>query len=176
MNKKLSVVLFIIVTLYAAIFGVIMVITILQPSMAYENTDLLLGNIVNSSNKINYRQFTKDGITTITCKKMTGMETIWKYQANEDMTLQMVYDLKVTNGKAKLVLITPDDTIITLTEQDSAVFEDNNGQASETTKYSDTGMPDMESTVDLNLQKGENRIRIVCRKGTTFSLSFRIIE
>lgn len=151
MNKKLSVVLFIIVTLYAAIFGVIMVITILQPSMAYENTDLLLGNIVNSSNKINYRQFTKDGITSITCKKMTGMETIWKYQANEDMTLQMVYDLKVTNGKAKLVLITPDDTIITLTEQDSAVFEDNNGQDSETTKYSDTGMPDMESTVDLNL-------------------------
>ena len=35
---------FIIVTLYAAIFGVIMVITILQPSMAYENTDLLLDN------------------------------------------------------------------------------------------------------------------------------------
>lgn len=97
--------------LYAAIFAVVMFITVFQPYTVYNNSDLIAGKSDGSANKINYKVSTHDGITTVTCKKMTGMDTIWKYQADEDRTLQMHYDLNVTNGKAKLVLITPDDTI-----------------------------------------------------------------
>lgn len=156
--------------LYAAIFAVVMFITVFQPYTVYNNSDLIAGKSDGSANKINYKVSTHDGITTVTCKKMTGMDTIWKYHADEDRTLQMHYDLNVTNGKAKLVLITPDDTITPLAEQDSA------GQAPETTVSSDTETPSAESTTELNLKKGVNRIRIVCEKGTAFSLSFYISE
>ncbi len=162
-NKKLAVVIIIIGILYAVIFAVVMFIVIFQPYTVYENPDLIAGRLDGSSSKINYRASTQDGITTINCKKMTGMDTIWKYQADKDMTLQMHYNLKVTAGKAKLVLITPDDTIVTLTEQ-------------ETTAYSNTETLDTESTAELTLKKGTNRLKIVCEKGTAFSLSFHITD
>ena len=175
-NKKLAVVIIIIGILYAAIFAVVMFIVIFQPYTVYENPDLIAGRLDGSSSKINYRASTQDGITTINCKKMTGMDTIWKYQADKDMTLQMHYNLKVTAGKAKLVLITPDDTIVTLTEQDSSTSQEYAEQGQETTANSNTEASDTESTAELTLKKGTNRIKIVCEKGTAFSLSFHITD
>lgn len=165
-NKKLAVVIIIIGILYAVIFAVVMSITFFRPYTVYDNSDLIAGKSDGSANKINYRVSTHDGVTTITCKKMTGMDTIWKYQADEDQVLQMHYNLDVTDGKAKLVLITPDDTIVTLAEQDSSMFQECASQ--------ETGTPPPESTAELTLKKGTNRIRIVCEKGTAFSLSYRI--
>lgn len=175
-NKKLAVVIIIIGILYIAVFAAVIFITSFQPYTVYDNSDLIAGKLDGSADKTHYRVSTQGGITTINCKKMTGMETIWKYQADEDGTLQMHYNLNVINGKAKLVLIAPDDTIVTLTEQDSSAFQEYAVQESETAAYSNTELPVTDSTAELTLKKGTNRIRIVCEKGTTFSLSFRIPE
>ncbi|MCD7946677.1 MAG: emp24/gp25L/p24 family protein [Oscillospiraceae bacterium] len=57
---------------------------------------------------------------------LSGAETIWKYQSagnGTEITLQ--YTLEETNsGSAKLVLIDPDDTVITLSEASSTRQED----------------------------------------------------
>ena len=173
MKKKISIIIVTVVIMYAVIFTVIMLQTMHLPSAVYENPDLITRSL-NSANKINYRMNTQDGITTINCRKMTGMDTIWKYEADEDLTLQMYYDLKVTSGKAKLVLITPDDTIITLAEQDSAECKDEQKKESGTMEDSGTSALAIESMTELNLEKGNNRIKIICEKGTAFSLSFKI--
>lgn len=194
-DKKLAIIIIIAGMLYAAIFAVVKLITIFQPYTIYNNLDLIAGNSDGSANKTNYRISTQDGITTVSCKKMTGMDTIWKYQANEDMTLQMHYNLNVTSGRAKLVLITPDNAIITLAEQDStteqnnsvyqnstsepgsSTFHENAAEQDNSAFQDNTGQESgiaAESTAELNLKKGKNRIRIVCEKGTAFSLSFSI--
>ncbi|MDE7415218.1 MAG: hypothetical protein K2N44_02715 [Lachnospiraceae bacterium] len=169
MKKRLPIIIVIIVILYTVIFAVTLLITMYLPSSIYENPNLITRSF-NSANKINFRKNTQDGITTINCGKMTGMDTIWKYKAVEDMTLQMYYIFEVTSGKAKLVLITPDDAIITLAEQDSAEYKD------EQEKDSSTVTSTIEPMTELNLEKGENRIKIVCERGTSFSLSFKISE
>lgn len=163
-GKNLAVVIVIIGILYAAIFSVVLLVTIFLPSAVYDNPDLIAGKSDGSANKVNYKVSTRDSTTTINCKKMTGMDTIWEYKVYEDKTLQMDYTLNVTSGKAKLVLITSDNTITTLAEQDGRE------QEPDAAAHSD---PETSST-ELNLKRGTNRIRIVCGKGTAFSLSFNI--
>ena len=107
-----------IVAFYVAVFTVILLGTLILPSQVYNNKQLLSKEL-NTANKKNYKKEKQNGITTITCEKMTGMETIWKNNVLENITLQMQYSLHVTSGKAKLVLVQPDNTIVTLTEQES---------------------------------------------------------
>jgi len=171
MKKKLPIIVAIVVVLYVAIFAAVMLITIFQPATVYDDQKLLAGN--DSANKMNYRLSIHDGITTVRCGKMTGADTLWKYKADNDMNLNMDYTFRVTNGKAKLILINPDDTIITLVEQSSIdAFKQNISTASD----SDSIVSVAESMAVLDLKKGVNRIKIVCEKGTTFSLSFKISE
>ena len=87
-------------------------------------------------------------------KKIEGMDTIWTYEADKDMELDMKYLLNVTSGKLKLVLITPDSSVTNLIEA---------------TKESD--MLDY-SINTLKIKKGINRIKIVADKNT--SLKFNI--
>ena len=82
------------------------------------------------------------------------MDTIWTYEADKDMELDMKYLLNVTSGKLKLVLITPDSSVTNLIEA---------------TKESD--MLDY-SINTLKIKKGINRIKIVADKNT--SLKFNI--
>ena len=171
MKKKLPIIIFVIIILYAVIFAVVLLGTMYLPSSVYDNPNLIIQNF-NSANKINYRKSTQDGITTINCGKMTGMDTIWNYKVDEDVTLQMYYTFQVTKGKAKLILINPDNTIIPLVEQGG---DDASEQAVSTTDSSGMTAPE-ERTVALNLKKGESRLKIVCEKGTAFSLSFNIPE
>ncbi len=175
MKKKLPIIIVIIVILYTVIFAVTLLITMYLPSSIYENPNLIIRSF-NSANKINYRKNTQDGITTINCGKMTGMDTIWKYMVDEDMTLHMYYNFEVTSGRAKLVLITPDDAIITLAEQDSAECKEESEKESSIVNDSGTETSTTGSMTELNLEKGENRIKIVCEKGASFSLSFKISE
>ncbi|MDE7184482.1 MAG: hypothetical protein K2O40_08410, partial [Lachnospiraceae bacterium] len=122
MKKKLPIIIGCCLFVYAAIFVIIMLAAFLLPSYVYGN-DKLIASELNSANKIKYRRRVHDGITTVTCDKMTGMDVIWKYNTSEDVAMQMNYTFQVTSGKAKLILIQPDNTSITLTEQDSDAGE-----------------------------------------------------
>lgn len=161
MKKKLPIIIVIIVLLYAIIFAIVMLITISLPSAVYNDQKLLAG--IDSSNKINYQLSIHDGTTTVNCGKMTGMDTLWKCNADSSMNLNMRYTLQVTKGKAKLILVDSNDMVTTLVEQDSA-------------NDSDLAASAVESTVELNIKKGANRIKIVCEKSTSFSLFFSISE
>jgi hypothetical protein len=75
---------------------------------------------------------------------ITGTRTIWRYNTDSDVDVTFYYSLSVTaGGKAKLVLITPDDEVIILFE--------NTDNASNI---------EMQS-ITLSLKAGNNRIKIV---------------
>lgn len=166
MKKKILIILGSIAVFLVVIYGIMLSIVLSLPSQVYNNEQLLVRelNIVNKKNYRQDKQNKQDEIITITCEKMTGMDTIWKYNALEDITMQMNYSLWVASGKAKLILIQPDNTLITLTEQESTM---DNQQMDTST---------MEQECELNFKKGRNKIKIVCEKGTAFSLSFQISE
>lgn len=130
--------------------------------------DQKIASDANSYNKVRYKQVSINDDTTITCEKMGGMDTIWEYDADADVDLQMHHTFEVTQGRAKLVLIRPDDTICVLAEQE--------GPSGESSPVGGTegDDPAEESVSILELGQGTNRIKIVCEKDTSFSLSFTI--
>ncbi|SFJ21878.1 hypothetical protein SAMN02910355_1608 [Terrisporobacter glycolicus] len=88
-------------------------------------------------------------------KKIEGMDTIWTYESDKDIELDMTYLLNVVSGKLKLVLISPDSSVTTLIERN---------KESEVVDY---------ATNTLQIKKGLNRIKIVANKNT--SIEFNII-
>lgn len=88
-------------------------------------------------------------------KKIEGMDTIWTYESDKDIELDMTYLLNVVSGKLKLVLISPDSSVTTLIER---------SKESEVVDY---------ATNTLQIKKGLNRIKIVANKNT--SIEFNII-
>ena len=76
--------------------------------------------------------------------KMTGMQTIWRYNAENDGSVSISYMLSVTEGgKAKLVLITPDNEVVILIENtDNSVYSEL-------------------QTQNISVKQGVNRIKIV---------------
>lgn len=168
MKKKRPIIIAIIGIFYAAVFATVILLTIFLPAAVYDDQKLLAG--IDSANKMNYRLSKNDGIITVKCNKMTGADTLLRYKADDDMNLNMYYTFQVTSGKAKLILVNPDDTVITLVEQSG---DDASEQNVSTAVDSDSIAPAAESMAVLDLKKGENRIRIVCEKGTAFSLSLR---
>lgn len=88
--------------------------------------------------------------------EFTGMDTIWIYEAEEDVEIDMTYLLNVSKGKVKLVLIAPDDTITTVVEvTDESELKD----------Y---------ATSTLLIKKGLNRIKLVAGKDTQVSFELDI--
>lgn len=77
-----------------------------------------------------------------------GMDTIWTYEADEDVDIDITYLLKVSNGKAKLVLISPDNNTTLIVESTNE---------SELKDY---------ATNTLQIKKGINRIKLVAGKNT----------
>lgn len=161
MKKKLLIIIGICIFIYAVIFGIIIAGTILLPVYVYENEKLIASEL-NTANKLKYYKTVHDGVTTVSCSKMTGMDTVWKYNASEDVTIQMYYTLQVTDGKAKLIFVQPGDDTVILAEQDSA--------AQKSTVSDATSATEQQCTLDL--KKGRNKIKIVCEKGASFELSF----
>ncbi|WP_419727572.1 hypothetical protein [Terrisporobacter petrolearius] len=88
-------------------------------------------------------------------KKIEGMDTIWTYESDKDIELDMTYLLNVVSGKLKLVLISPDSSVTTLIERN---------KESEVVDY---------ATNTLQIKKGLNRIKMVANKNT--NIEFNII-
>ena len=88
-------------------------------------------------------------------KKIEGMDTIWTYESDKDIELDMTYLLNVVSGKLKLVLISPDSSVTTLIER---------SKESEVVDY---------ATNTLQIKKGLNRIKMVANKNT--NIEFNII-
>jgi len=75
--------------------------------------------------------------------KLSGSGTIWNYESSSDIDLKVPYILSVKSGKAKIVLISPDNTVINLVEN--------------------TDKSTMKGTASLTvpIKKGNNRIKVV---------------
>lgn len=89
-------------------------------------------------------------------KKIEGMDTIWIYESDKDMELDMTYLLNVISGKVKLVLIEPDSSVTNIIEA---------------TKESD--VIDYATNI-LRIKKGLNRIKIVADKNTSLEFDISI--
>ncbi|NFM45284.1 50S ribosomal protein L7ae [Clostridium botulinum] len=75
--------------------------------------------------------------------KLSGSGTIWTYESSSDFDLKVPYILSVKSGKAKIVLISPDNTIVNLVENtDKATIKGTTSLA-------------------LPIKKGNNRIKLV---------------
>lgn len=87
---------------------------------------------------------------------MDGMDTLWTYDAPEDMELDITCSLTLYSGKAKLVLISPEDTVTTITEMTEVTEEEGR------TVYS------------LQIRKGQNRIKLVTGLNTELDFDISI--
>lgn len=81
---------------------------------------------------------------SMSARAFSGAKTVWSYTAKNEGDVTFSYLLSVSGGgKAKLVLITPDDEVITLSEN-----------------VDNTETDEMQSQI-VSLKKGKNRIKIV---------------
>lgn len=147
------------------ILWVIMILLVLglsgcrtNPMLAVYNDDSKIASDSNSYNLINDEQSIENQNYEGSIEKFEGMDTIWTYDAMEDITLDMAYQVSVHTGKMKLVLIAPDDTLTTIVEV--------------TPK---TTMKNIENTT-LELKKGKNRIKVVGGKNTKLDIDISIPE
>ena len=88
--------------------------------------------------------------------KIEGMDTIWTYESDEDIELDMTYLLTVISGKLKLVLISPDNSVTTLIETNNK---------SDVVDF---------ATNTLQIKKGINRIKMVAGKNTSLEFNINI--
>lgn len=88
--------------------------------------------------------------------KLSGSGTIWRYESSEDCDLKVPYVLSVKSGKAKIVLISPDNTVITLIE--------NTGKAT----------VNGTTTLTLPIKKGTNRIKVVSYRKADIDIELHI--
>ena len=87
---------------------------------------------------------------------MEGMDTIWVFDAEEDKSLEITYIINVSSGKMKLVLINPKGDVSIIAECDTEMSEP------------------IQST--LNVESGNNRIKIVAGENTKFDIEISIQE
>ena len=87
---------------------------------------------------------------------MEGMDTIWVFDAEEDKALDITYVINVSAGKMKLVLINPKGDVSNIAECDTEMSEP------------------IQST--LNVESGNNRIKIVAGENTKCDIEVSIQE
>lgn len=90
---------------------------------------------------------------TCNIKRFSGMETIWRYEAPSDTTLSGACDFLVLKGDVKLVLITPDDEVITVLEQ--------------TEMSTSQGV----TAIELPVKQGLNRLKLVAKNKAEVSMA-----
>lgn len=112
----------------------------------------------NTYNKVNYKQVEVGDTVELSCQVFEGMDTIWTRTLKEDASMVMSYDMEVTNGKAKLVLILPDDSMETIAE----VSQEQGTDAGE--------------EITLELKEGLNRIKLVGGEDTSVKLEMTVSE
>lgn len=88
--------------------------------------------------------------------KLSGSGTIWTYESSSDINLKVSYILSVKSGKAKIVLISPDNKVVNLVENtDKATMKET-------------------SSLTLPIKKGENRIKLVGYKKADIDIELHI--
>ena len=127
-----------------------------NPMVAIYDNDIKIAGGTNSYNLNNYEQSVEDGYFTASVEKMEGMDTIWVFDAEEDTSLDIAYTLNVSSGKLKLVLINPTGDVSIIAE-------------------CDTEMTDPVQSA-LNVESGNNRIKIVAGENTKFDIEITIPE
>lgn len=119
----------------------------------YNNEKALVADY-SSYNLINFSSSQSENTVSGSAEKLEGMDTIWKYDADELTEVNISFSLRVTSGKAKLVYVDPDGTVSTLLECSTG---ENAGQSESET---------------LKVKEGENRIRLVGAEGTGLEYEF----
>ncbi|SHK37954.1 hypothetical protein [Hespellia stercorisuis] len=113
----------------------------------YNDEKMIVKNY-DSYNLIRSRQNVKNNCISGSAERMEGMGTIWKLNADAPTDINISYKIKVSSGKAKLVLISPDNTVTELAEcTPESDFEQ---------KESDT----------FHVDAGKNRIKLIGAKDT----------
>lgn len=102
----------------------------------------------NSYNLVHSKASIDGNTLTGSAELMEGMGTIWEYKAADEEDVSITYSMNVYKGKAKLVLIAPDNTLKTLIE----CTADSDGW--------------QEGTADVQIREGKNRIKLIGGKGT----------
>lgn len=87
-----------------------------------------------------------------------GMDTVWIYNAEQDMDIEVSYLLSVSEGKAKLVFIGPEGELKILVENTGNVIQ----KEMKTSKFS--------------LKKGKNRIKLIGANKAQIYLKLKINE
>lgn len=118
------------------------------------NNEKALAADYSSYNLINFSSSQSGNTVSGSAEKLEGMDTIWKYDADELTEVNISFSLTVTSGKAKLVYVDPDGTVSTLLECSTG---ENAGQSESET---------------LKVKEGENRIRLVGAEGTGLEYEF----
>ena len=121
----------------------------------YDN-DKKIASDTNTYNLINCKQTAEDRNFTASVEKMEGMDTLWRFTAAEDSTVDITYSLKVFSGKVKLVLINNEGEVFVIAECDSEMTEP--------------------AQTMLNIESGNNRIKLVADENTKFDIEISISE
>lgn len=138
----------------AVVFIMMLVLTGCSMGSIYSNEKKIASD--NNSYNLDVKEQKIDGNKFTGNIEFEGMDTIWKYQAEEDSLIDITYLIKLTAGKAKLVLISLDGDVVDIVEN---------------TDKSDL----MEaSTTSLSLKKGENRIKLVAADNAKISFEIGI--
>ena len=143
------------------IIGMILICTLFagcasNPMVAiYDNSERIASN-TNTFNLDAVDQEISDGKMSASVERMEGMDTIWSFSSEENIEVDIIYNISVYSGKLKMVFISPDGEINIIRECDSK----------------------MEAPVQntLNIQDGENRIKLVADKDTKFDIEVSIKE
>lgn len=118
------------------------------------NNEELIKEDYNTFNLINSSQSIEENRLSGSADVMEGMGTIWKFETKEAVQVTITYEIHVSSGKAKLVLISPKGT---LTAIDEFTPESDNQQ---------------ETTALIQAAEGENRIKLIGGKNTKISFEF----
>lgn len=117
----------------------------------YDN-ERLIASRINSYSLTGVSQQTQDSSCTVSVDIMEGMNTLWSCRTQEDQTpVQFSLHITMYSGTLKVVLISPDRALTTLSET--------------------SGQQQWENSMEVPLEKGQSRIKLVTGEDTSFQLT-----
>ncbi len=142
------------------------------------NNEKSIASDVNSYNLNNVTQTSDGGTFSAQVGNMEGMETIWNYDAENETSTELSYDITLYSGKLKLALISPDKEVTTLVELDSEKDTASPEGSSASSQYvsADASAVSAANAVSFTLEPGENRIKVVAGEDTQFDMDLSVSE
>jgi len=124
-----------------------------DPGAVYDD-DAKLADTGNSNSMVGLVSSRVGNGLSAKVSSFKGSRTIWTCEADDGDELSVAYSLSVESGRAKLVLITPDDEVVVLVE------------------CADDVLSVQAQAQTISLQPGLNRIKIVCDDAKSVVLTF----